>query len=436
MALILLYACAPLRNPTAAPSVDTAAPETVATWPAHDTLDCPEAGTGDDFGGFLAVAGNIDGTGDTTLLVSAAQADGATINEGFVAVFDSAGRQWDTWTATTPIERMRFGSAVVGVGDHDGDGLDDVVVGGSYDETGVGESTAFVLFGGSGGPDRDRDVQLLPPDHEPSGLYGSSLGAPGDLDGDGLAELAVGYPGAGGDMRGAVDLYRYPSAEAERLVPDGLVEQERFATLVDHPADVDGDGYGDLLVGSNRNYRGAIYLYAGSVTGPSGSAYVRLDADDALGEGSYLGVLDVGDRDGDGRDEVLVGDLWANHAAVLGASAEGFATDSTRILDLPEPEVLVGTLRTGRFVPDLDGDTLPEIALGADSLWTDALDHRGGVWIYDASGDPVRLLETPAATACLGASMVVTPDGLVVGDRCLDSGAGAAWLFVRSEIAP
>jgi hypothetical protein len=128
----------------------------------------------------------------------------------------------------------RFGTSVAGLGDVDGDGLGDFAVGTSAPEWGravvyrgdrerLGRAPALILREGND-PRASRRG-------EPRDLrdFAQSVAGPGDIDGDGFDDLAVGAPGAdnGGTFRGSAVLYRggrrgIDAATAQRLDdPDG-----------------------------------------------------------------------------------------------------------------------------------------------------------------------------------------------------------------------
>jgi hypothetical protein len=143
------------------------------------------------------------------------------------------------------------------------------------------------------------------------GHFGYQVGALGDADGDGMPDLAVGAPGEGTSGR----VYVFSGATSDTLYtlvhPTGST-QAAFGFAVVGAGDVDGDGRGDVIVGVEADGP------PNAPTDLSGRAYVFSGADGVLGatllspnaeSGGHFGnaVAALGDVDGDGRADVIVG---------------------------------------------------------------------------------------------------------------------------------
>ncbi|HYC61886.1 MAG TPA: integrin alpha, partial [Thermoanaerobaculia bacterium] len=148
----------------------------------------------------------------------------------------------------------RFGISVSGAGDVNGDGYGDVIVGAYFYDNGQNdEGAAFVYHGSAGGVDATADAQLE--SNQVSAQFGISVSGAGDVNGDGYGDVIVGadFYDNGQSDEGAAFVY-HGSAGGVDATADAQLESNQgsahFGISVSGAGDVNGDGYGDVVVGA------------------------------------------------------------------------------------------------------------------------------------------------------------------------------------------
>ena len=239
----------------------------------------------DDWAGFsLAAGGDLTGNGIPDVLIGARYDDATGHNAGavYVARVDAAGTVALSDTVAKLFAETEYDSAgysLAGVGDVDGDLQDDVLVGAPLNSVnGLDAGAAYVMFGPIVGP-----LQLA---LAPYKIYGEaqadnagcSVGAAGDLSGDGNRDILVGacLSDRSGVNAGAAFQFsthtlgdRYLGMADGAMVGEAPNDQLGFA--VNGAGDVNDDGLDDLLVGAPLHDvagedAGAAYLAYGPAT--------------------------------------------------------------------------------------------------------------------------------------------------------------------------
>ncbi|MBK8231212.1 MAG: FG-GAP repeat protein [Candidatus Eisenbacteria bacterium] len=219
------------------------------------------------------------------------------------------------------------GTAVAGAGDVNGDGYDDIISGAPYFDNGqVDEGVVFVFFGAPNGMSNGYS-QLLEA-NQAGARFGSSLSSAGDVNGDGFSDVIVGAPRwTNGDSREGAFFVYLGSAAGLNTAPQRVVEgsgpDRNLGTAVICAGDVDLDGYSDVVVGapgSGANGEGVVTLYRGGPTGTAGSGSWSRTGDGGTAGGSFgFSLGGCGDLDGDGYNDVAVGDPdWTNPSTYEG----------------------------------------------------------------------------------------------------------------------
>lgn len=250
----------------------------------------------------VSAAGDLDGDGVADALAGAPAAGSGQV----VAISGADGSVLHDLQGDAPGDR--FGESVADVDDVDGDGTPDFAVGASDDDDGGAQAgRVFVLSGADGAVIRTIDGG-------PGEKLGSGLASIADLDGDGLRDLVVGSPGAGASSRGGVSVFS--SATAERILGPlkpgtGGVDLGRW--FVGDPGDLNGDGVPDVYAGDFAGNQGSGLAMVFS--GATGEVLWRVDGTGTEG----LGVgREAGDVDGDGVGDLAVGS-WQHAAGAAGA---------------------------------------------------------------------------------------------------------------------
>jgi hypothetical protein len=183
--------------------------------------------TAQSFGSGLAVT-DINGDGQDDLLVSSTNTNQVWLYDGPItasATFSAIDDDSSSYTVLTPL--------LAAVGDVDGDGYPDVIIG--------SEAYGYLVPGGTGA--------VLAGAYHVVSLSSSAAG--GDFDGDGFTDLAMGYT-SGSSGRGEVNVFWGPidgSGSAPR--PDVTItgtSSERLGSSL-AAGDLDGDGIDDLAMG-------------------------------------------------------------------------------------------------------------------------------------------------------------------------------------------
>ncbi|MBK9370840.1 MAG: FG-GAP repeat protein [Deltaproteobacteria bacterium] len=373
---------------------------------------------------------------------------------------------------------MQAGVHAAAAGDLDGDGLGDLLVGSDPDSRSAETDTIYVFLSSGalarGAATRisvdDADLHISGTAVQPR--FNRSAQGLGDVDGDGLGDLMLGSVYASG---GAGSVYLYLSSGALSGGLTELSELDADLTLtgetegayagehIEAVGDIDGDGLGDVLVGALGTaadpWMATAYLLLSSGALTARGAAGTLATADLTVQGAQPMVEEywdrwveahppgarLGDIDGDGRDDLLIHAWHQNFADEFsGDRASIFLT--TGSINSPRGELTTddaewiiaesspGSMTTElRSLGDLDGDGGPEIALVARQL-TDTMRFQGALFVYRSSGalgtmgriekgdyDDVILGEHEGATFGLHLS----PMGDLNGDGVSDFAASA-----------
>ncbi len=217
------------------------------------------------------------------------------------------------WTAESDQVNAWFGINVASAGDVNGDGYSDVIVGSPNFSNGqTSEGRAFVFYGSASG--LSLSFNWTAESDQANALFGQSVAAAGDVNGDGFSDVIVGAPNFDNGQTDEGRAYVFNgSSSGLSVIATWTAEIDdpsaSFGRSVASAGDVNGDGYSDVIVGIPY-YGGAdagmTLVYHGSATGPNTSAnnlVVGLNAGDNFG----YSVSGAGDLNADGYSDVIVG---------------------------------------------------------------------------------------------------------------------------------
>ncbi|MBW4534137.1 MAG: FG-GAP repeat protein [Pleurocapsa minor HA4230-MV1] len=384
----------------------------------NDGLVIPGKNEGDRLGEAVYSAGDLNGDGLDDLVVTAPDGGIPSTDDDSYYQSDRRGQAYVIFgtrssnNSTVNLDSLngsngfkvsgidatnQLGSAV-SVGDLNGDGIDDLVLGApnagrnissynySYSEN---NGEAYVIFGTRNGKDANFNLQSLNGSNgftlkgiDASDLLGTAITSAGDINGDGIDDLAVSATGGGqpitnrngftySDRRGEVyvlfgkkngfdariNLFNLNGSNG--FIVDGKDANDSLGSALSNAGDINGDGIDDLVIGASNagnvidspfadgdsDRRGEIYVVFGSKNGFNSRFSVGdrftltgIGIEDNLG----TAISSAGDLNGDGIDDLVIG--------AANASVDGSYTQSGQVY------VLFG--RQGGFGTQFDLNSL------------------------------------------------------------------------------
>jgi predicted nucleic acid-binding Zn-ribbon protein len=293
----------------------------------------------DQSGISVAGAGDVNGDGYDDILVSAQNDDDGGLNAGqtYLILGKASG-----WTMDTDLSAASAsfrgedagdlsGKSVAGAGDVNGDGYDDILIGAPNDDDGGNTAgQTYLILGKATGWAMDTDLSTASASfwgEDAVDRSGSSVAGAGDVNGDGYDDILIGayQDDDGGSNAGQTYLILGKSSgwavdtdlSASSASFWGEDAGDYSGSSVAGAGDVNGDGYDDILIGAYQDDDGGsgagqTYLIFGQASGwamdtdLSSLSFASFWGEDA-GDNSGSSVAGVGDVNGDGYDDMLIG---------------------------------------------------------------------------------------------------------------------------------
>ncbi len=307
----------------------------------------------------------------------------------------SSVREIGNWNSGSGGDGWQAGYSIAGAGDVNGDGYADVIVGAPfYDVGGTNRGRAYLF---AGGPAAVAQTPFWTVTGTTDDQLGRKVGTAGDVNGDGVADVFVGAPFYSAvvpfEVGGRISVYHGDRSQVSTTaawqrtgeVDSGLGLGGGCA------ADVNGDGYGDLLVGAplqdergNVN-AGRVALFYGSPDGlnteasafaPAGQSGSKFGASLSLG----------GDLDADGLHDLLIGmpqydagQTDEGEACVHQGRGYGLFGSASRCFQSDQAGAKLGS--KVQWLGDINLDGYDDIAIGAPG-WDSSGSDRGAVFVW------------------------------------------------------
>lgn len=314
-----------------------------------------------------------------------------------------------------------FGHSASRIGDLDGDGVDDIVVGAPREDR-VGEDSGSVYFFSSASGAQLMRIDGAGADH----FFGHSLAGLGDINGDGVNDIAISSrrDNSDGLLTGMVGVYSGADGSLIHQF-NSSVKWDRFAHIVVAAGDLDADGIEDILIGApNNDWSGP---GSGSLTAWSGATGDRLHLLHGANSWDLFGwsAAGVGDINNDGSDDFAVGAPRNDSAGPESGTVTVFsgATGAPLLSWHGQPQDGFGYSICAMGDANVDGQ--PDLAVGGLNYFSTLTQKSGFVEIRTMTGNQELVMRLEQESRFEAFGSIIAAAGDLNGDGAADLMVGA-----------
>jgi hypothetical protein len=381
------------------------------------------ADEGDHSGSSVASAGDVNGDGYDDIIIGAngADAGGAGSGTSYI-IFGKASGFSNIYLSSLTISQGfaiygannfgNIGSSVASAGDVNGDGYDDIIIGAyqAYNGGTYCSGTSYIIFGKASGFSNIYLSSLT--STQGFAIYGAaaydysggSVASAGDVNGDGYDDIIIGAYQADtastdsgtsyvvfGKASGFSNIYLSSLTSTQGFAIYGAAVNDYSGISVASAGDVNGDRYGDIIIGADGADTGGAgsgisYVIFGKASGFSNIYLSSLTLSQgfavygaAPSDHSGFSVASAGDINSDGYDDIIIGadgtDTGGSNSGtsyVIFGKASGFSNIYLSSLTINQGFALYGGyysygLSSLASAGDVNGDGYDDIIIGSKS---------------------------------------------------------------------